>query len=116
MDQRYTKHTRKFERFRAEQLGIDCNICGEDKGSLRNISIGGAGVCSGSAMEVGSKCVLGVNTPKGRFEILSEVVWTETSGSSICKGGRLPVSIGFRFAQDSVEQCKDLVFAILNSN
>ena len=105
---------RKFERFRAEKLGLDCHICGQEKGSIRDISIGGAGVCSEKILEIGSRCMLAVSTSKGQLEIPAEVVWSQGRQSSLCMDSRLPVSMGLRFDKDSIESTKDLVFELLN--
>jgi hypothetical protein len=108
------QHKRRFERFRADQLNIDCIISGQEKGCLRDISIGGASVCSEKNLEVGTRCVLGVSTSKGLFEIPAEVVWSQKAQAATCLDSRLPSPIGLRFDKEFIESSKDLVFELLN--
>jgi len=110
------KQKRKFERFSAAKLEIECNLCGQDKSSIRDISIGGAGVCSERSLEVGSRCMLAVRTARGSVEIPAEVVWSNGQQRSLCKDSGLPVSMGLCFDKGSIESTKDLVFELLNSN
>jgi hypothetical protein len=114
MVRKANQSSRRFERFRARQFGIDCFISGQEKTSLRDISIGGAGVCSAKPLEVGSRCVLSIGTSKGKFDIPAEVVWSECNHLPICFDSRFPASMGLSFDREFIELSKDLVFELLN--
>jgi len=115
MEQFNNMHKRRFERFRIEQYGLDCEVAGKGPAKFRDISIGGAGIYSSQRLEIGSKCMLGVNTSAGRFKVIANIVWT-SSETALSRGEEdYPVSIGLRFDNESMESSKDLVFAVLNS-
>jgi len=115
MSQRVKPDTRRFERFRAEQLGLDCEIGGKRGARLRDVSIGGAGVYSNESFEVGSKTILGVDTPAGKYKIIAEIIWTQSNVASARKGLGYAVTLGVRFDRESIEASKDLVFAVLSA-
>lgn len=94
---------------------MECEIGGKRGGRLRDISIGGAGVYSNEPFEVGSKTMLGVDTPAGRFRIIAEIVWMHSNVSSAGKSLDFPVTLGVRFDKESIEASKDLVFAVLST-
>ena len=97
-------------------LDIECDVCGMERARIRDISFGGAGISVDHPPEVGSTCVLGVETPDGCFKIKAEVVWAENDRSSSAGPEGLCFSIGIRFDNSSLEAGKDLVFSIINKS
>ena len=109
----YTK-IRKFERFRTDPLELECEVCGEERARIRDISFGGAGILVDQPPEVGSTCVLGVETADGNYKLVAEVVWARGNPPSPTEPEDLSFTIGIRFDKSSIESSKELVFSIIN--
>ena len=109
----YTQ-SRKFERFQTVPLDLECDVCGRERAKIRDISFGGAGILVDQPPEVGSTCVLGVETAEGSYKIVGEVIWAQSNPSSPTGPEDLSFTIGLRFDKGSLEAGKDLVFSIIN--
>ena len=112
MNERGLNNTRKFERFggdEGEGLGLSCKLCQVDCVTLKDLSIGGAGVCLNEPVEVGATCELGIKTPGGQFSLRGSVIWVREEQDKNCR-----YMAGVRFEKDSIESSKDLVFKLLN--
>lgn len=117
MASRYdTNDKRRFERFNTESLEIACEICGRDGARVSDIGMGGAGILMDKTVDVGSACVLGVDTPEGRFRIMAKVIWTDDMPPKGHAAENRNYKIGVSFDSSSFADSKELVFKILSSN
>lgn len=104
--------SRKYERFTEqgkEGLGLSCKLCELDNVTIRDLSIGGAGVCLNEPVEVGATCELGIHTSNGQYRLTGTVIWVREEMERCCK-----YMAGLRFERSSIESSKDLVYTILN--
>lgn len=107
---------RRFERFKAETLDIDCEVCGQAGARLTDIGIGGAGITLRTPLKVGAHCMLDISRPEGSFSIMSRIIWLDEMPAGSCGAETLTYKTGVCFDDSSSEESRGLIFSILNSN